>query len=103
VSSRIASQHLALAFDSQIRLVWRTMQEARQRDCAGDAFYLKNYLNTLLEVRKIARRDYVSLENPSRAAFRRDQAEADDIRADDNRAYLADQTAGVRRIMGLMG
>jgi len=99
MSGRIASQHLAAAYDGQVRLAWRAMHDHRRKNRHGDAAFCRDRLNALLQVRKDAREFYVSAPNPSTVAWRREQAEANDIRADDNRMYLADQMAGIRRVM----
>jgi len=96
MSGRIASQHLAAAYDSNVRSLYRSMQRARRDDRRDDAEFCRDALNHLLQVRKDAREYYVSAPNPSTVAWRREQAAHEVAYVDNKREYMEDQMRAFR-------
>jgi len=101
MSGRIASQHLAAAYDDQVRSIYHAMMSARREGRAESAAYCRDYLHALLSVRRHARDVFVSAPNPSTIAFRQEQAAHGAYRDDRDREYMSDQISGLKQA-GLM-
>ena len=102
MTSRIPSKHLEAAYNAWVLGLYRQMHVARRGRTTNPerwtqtASDLRDYLNILLEVRRNARRDYVSQQNRSIAYFRQRQDEMAEEARDRDAEYISDQMRAFR-------